>query len=69
MIGQKTYATITSGLSKMVTDLEVLVDKQHALNAADEVKKTEIDIKIAERNTEISKSKKTVENIRKLVEV
>ena len=64
----KTYASITSGLTKMVADLEALIAKQKTANDADEAKKVEIDKKIGERNVEIAKSEKTAAKIRDLVE-
>jgi hypothetical protein len=69
MLAPKTYASITSGLSKMVKDLEAHVEKQDGLNVANEERKAEIDRQIAARQTEIAKSQKTAGKIRDLVEV
>lgn len=69
MFTPKSYASITSGLAKMVTDLESHVETQEAGNAADEAKKVEIDKAIAGRNEEIAKSQKTAGKIRDLIEI
>lgn len=68
MLKKKTsHASITAGLSDMVTQLETHAATQQDQNAADEARKIEIDKQIAARDVEINKSTITASKIKELI--
>jgi hypothetical protein len=67
LLAKKSYASITAGLSTMVSSLEGYIVEQENWIKNDQARMKAIEESIANRQDEISKSTQTVKNIRGLI--